>query len=39
LRQLGEGAFLGMTYIDTKALQKLAFPFLLEYQEGGQHGL
>jgi hypothetical protein len=38
LRQLGEGAFLGMTYVDTKALRKLAFPFLLEYQEGVPYG-
>jgi hypothetical protein len=38
LRQLGEGAFLGMTYVNTRALRGLAFPFLLEFQEQ-IHGL
>ncbi len=33
LRRLDQKSLLGMTYVNTQPLQKLAFPFLLEYQE------
>ncbi len=38
LRKLGDGAYLGMTYVHAGILRSLVFPFLLEFQEQ-VHGL